>query len=82
MCTAAGGGFVEVHVATPVEECERRDVKGLYAKARRGAIKNFTGVSDPYETPERPEVRVDTTGISPEQSVNEVVKYLKDNGYF
>ena len=82
MCTGAGGGFVEVHVATPVEECERRDVKGLYAKARRGSIKNFTGVSDPYETPEHPEVRVDTTGISPEQSVNEVVKYLKANGYF
>lgn len=76
------GGFVEVHIATPVEECERRDVKGLYSKARRGVIKNFTGVNDPYEIPERAEVRVDTTGITPEQSVTQVIGYLKRKGYF
>lgn len=56
--------FVEVHVATPIEECERRDVKGLYAKARRGEITQFTGVDDPYEAPPAPEVRVDTTGTT------------------
>lgn len=75
------GGFVEVHMSTPVGECERRDVKGLYAKARKGIIKNFTGVNDPYEVPEHPEVRVDTTGITPEQSVTQVIAYLKRRGY-
>jgi adenylyl-sulfate kinase len=53
--------FVEIHVATPLEECERRDVKGLYAAARRGEIKNFTGITDPYEPPECPELSIDTT---------------------
>lgn len=76
------GGFVEVHMSTPVGECERRDIKGLYAKARRGVIKNFTGVNDPYEIPEHPEVRVDTTGITPEESVTHVINYLKRKGYF
>ena len=55
------GPFVEVHVATPAEECERRDVKGLYARARAGEIARFTGVSDPYEEPADPELRIDTT---------------------
>ena len=55
------GGFVEVHVATPLEVCEARDVKGLYAKARAGEIPEFSGISAPYEAPEDPEIRVDTT---------------------
>jgi adenylylsulfate kinase len=55
--------FVEVYVSTPFEECERRDVKGLYAKARRGEIRNFTGLDDPYEPPRSPELELDTSGI-------------------
>ena len=62
MVEAAGGAFFLVHVATPLEECERRDRKGLYAKARAGEIPEFTGISSPYEEPEDPAVRVDTTG--------------------
>jgi adenylylsulfate kinase len=60
--------FVEVYVATPLEECERRDVKGLYAGARRGEIKNFTGIDDPYEAPERPELAFDTRTLTVEQA--------------
>ena len=63
------GDFVEIYVATPLEECERRDVKGLYARARRGEIKNFTGIDDPYETPEHPELTLDTRALSVEQCV-------------
>ena len=59
------GGFIEVHVATPIEVCEKRDRKGMYAKAKAGLIKGFTGVDDPYEVPENPEVRIDTTEVSP-----------------
>jgi adenylylsulfate kinase len=72
------GPFVEVYVATPVEECERRDVKGLYAKARAGAIPEFTGVSDPYEEPADPELRIDTTGRSPEESAQLVLAKLEE----
>src|SRR6266516_6417265 len=61
--------FVEIYVATPLEECERRDVKGLYARARRGEIRNFTGIDDPYEPPERPELTLDTSALSVEQCV-------------
>ena len=68
--------FVEVHVATSVEECARRDVKGLYEKAFRGEITEFTGVSDPYEEPESPELRLDTEGRSPEDSARDVLAYL------
>lgn len=68
--------FVEVHVATSVEECARRDVKGLYDRAFRGELLEFTGVSDPYEEPVSPEVRVDTEGRSPEASAREVLGYL------
>jgi len=68
--------FKEVHVATPLEECERRDVKGLYAKARKGEITQFTGIDDPYEEPENPEVKVDTTGQTIEESVRFVLKKL------
>jgi adenylylsulfate kinase len=69
--------FVEIHVATPLEECEGRDVKGLYAKARAGEIPEFTGVSDPYEPPLDPELRVETTGRAPEDSAREVIAYLE-----
>jgi len=68
--------FVEVFVDTPIEECERRDVKGLYAKARRGEIKNFTGIDSPYEVPEAPEVRVQTRGLKPEDSVDTVLRWI------
>jgi adenylylsulfate kinase len=60
--------FVEVHVATPLDECERRDVKGLYARARRGEITQFTGIDDPYEPPPNPELRIDTTRVSLEHA--------------
>ncbi|HKI92448.1 MAG TPA: adenylyl-sulfate kinase [Gaiellaceae bacterium] len=72
------GAFVEVHVATPVEECERRDVKGLYAKARSGEIPEFTGVSDPYEEPASPELRIDTTVHEPEESARMVLGKLEE----
>lgn len=70
-----GRRFVEVHVATSLEECERRDVKGLYARARRGEIRNFTGIDDPYEEPSKPELRLDV-GPTPEQSAAAVLAYL------
>ena len=75
------GGFIEVHVATPVEVCEQRDRKGIYAKARAGLIKGFTGVDDPYETPEDPEVRVDTTDMTPDEAAQEVLLELQREGY-
>lgn len=75
------GGFVEVYVATPLEVCEARDRKGLYAKARAGLIKNFTGIDDPYEPPEAPEVVIDTTQMSPEEAAQRVLDYLKEQGY-
>jgi adenylyl-sulfate kinase len=68
--------FVEVHVATALEDCEARDVKGLYAKARAGEIPEFTGVSDPYEPPEHPELRIETAGRTPAESAAEVIAYL------
>jgi adenylylsulfate kinase len=73
-------GFVEVYVATPLEECERRDVKGLYARARRGEIRNFTGIDDPYEAPEHPELTLDTRALSVEQCVTSVLARLGDRG--
>lgn len=65
--------FIEVHVSTPIEECERRDVKGLYAKARRGEIQEFTGVSDPYEPPVSAELVLDTSGMSVEDAGRQVL---------
>ena len=73
----AGVAFVEVFVATPLEECERRDVKGHYARARRGDLTAFTGVSDPYEVPERPEVVIDTAGCAVEECAKEVLARLE-----
>ena len=75
------GGFVEVHVATPIEVCEKRDRKGMYAKARAGLIKGFTGVDDPYEVPESPEVRIDTTGLTPEEAAQEILLFLGQKGF-
>jgi sulfate adenylyltransferase len=75
------GAFIEIHVATPLDECERRDRKGLYEKARKGIIPEFTGISDPYELPEHPEVRIDTTGRSPMQAAQEIMLYLLREGY-
>jgi adenylylsulfate kinase len=66
--------FVEIYVATPLEECERRDVKGLYARARRGEIRNFTGIDDPYEPPENPELTLDTRLLTVEQCVAQVLE--------
>jgi sulfate adenylyltransferase len=76
----AGGAFFLVHVATPLEECERRDRKGLYAKARRGEIANFTGVDSPYEPPESPEVHLDTTAEPAEASAQRVFDALRERG--
>ena len=76
----AGGAFVEVHVATPIEECERRDRKGLYKLAREGKIKEFTGISDPYEEPQAPELRVDTTDIDVDNAAHQVLLKLEQMG--
>jgi adenylylsulfate kinase len=70
--------FVEIYVSTPLEECERRDVKGLYARARQGEIRNFTGIDDPYEPPEHPELTLDTRSLSVDQSVAKVLERLGD----
>jgi adenylylsulfate kinase len=78
---AAPGDFVEVHVAASVETCESRDVKGLYQKARRGEIPEFTGISAPYEAPESPELVLDTNRQGAEESVASLVAYLEKNGY-
>jgi sulfate adenylyltransferase len=75
------GGFVLVHVATPLEVCEQRDRKGLYAKARAGIIKEFTGISDPYEAPTDAEVVINTTDISPEEAAQIVLLHLEHEGY-
>ena len=68
--------FVEVYVSTPLEECERRDVKGLYAKARRGEIKNFTGISAPFEEPAHPDLSLDTSKLSLEESVMKLLDLI------
>jgi sulfate adenylyltransferase len=75
------GGFIEIHVATSLEVCEGRDRKGLYAKARAGVIKEFTGVSDPYEAPENPELKIDTHGLSIDEAAQRVFLYLEQQGY-
>ena len=70
------GEFIEVFVDTPLEICEQRDVKGLYAKARAGKLPNFTGISSPYESPENPEIRIDTTQTSAEEAAEQIIDYL------
>lgn len=77
----AVGGFVEIHVSTPIEICESRDRKGLYAKARAGLIPGFTGVSDPYETPQNPELAIDTAGLGVDEAVQQILLKLKHEGY-
>jgi sulfate adenylyltransferase len=77
----AFGGFIEVYVATPIEECEKRDRKGMYAKARAGLIKGFTGVDDPYEEPVAPEVRIDTTDLTPDEAAQEILLFMGQRGY-
>jgi sulfate adenylyltransferase len=77
----AAGGFVEIHVATPLEVCEQRDRKGLYAKARAGIVKEFTGISDPYEEPQNPEMRIDTRNLSPDLAAHRVLVKLESLGY-
>jgi sulfate adenylyltransferase len=77
----ATGGFVEIHVATPLEVCEGRDRKGLYAKARAGTLKEFTGISDPYEEPVNPEMRIDTQNLSPDLAAHRILVKLESLGY-
>jgi len=73
------GEFVEVFVDTPLEECEKRDVKGLYAKARSGELPNFTGISSPYEPPEMAEISVNTMNMSAEEAADMIVDYLNNS---
>jgi len=81
MVDDAGGAFFLVHVATPLEECERRDRKGMYAKARAGIIPEFTGISSPYEEPQDADVRVDTTGRTVEDALGDVLSELEEAGF-
>lgn len=73
--------FIEIYVKCPIEVCETRDVKGLYEKARTGVIKNFTGISAPYEEPENPEIIIDTDTETLKESVDKIIKYLEDRKY-
>jgi sulfate adenylyltransferase len=75
------GGFIEIHVATPIEVCEARDRKGLYAKARAGILKGFTGIDDPYEVPENPEMRLDTSESTPDMSAHRIIVKLESLGF-
>ena len=75
------GGYILVHVATPIEICEQRDRKALYAKARAGMIKEFTGISDPYEEPDDSDVTIDTTDVTPEEAVQQIILHLAREGY-
>jgi sulfate adenylyltransferase len=77
----AHGGFIEAYVATPLEVCEARDRKGLYAKARAGLLKGFTGISDPYEAPEEPEIRIDTAELTPDLAAHRILVKLESLGF-
>ena len=70
--------FIEVYVSTPIEECEKRDIKGLYKKAREGQIANFTGITSPYEVPQNPDITVDTSNITIEEAADIVIKKLEE----
>jgi bifunctional enzyme CysN/CysC len=72
------GEFIEVFIDTPLEVCEQRDVKGLYAKARAGELPNFTGISSPYEQPVNPEIRIDTTEMSAEAAADAIIEHLQN----
>ena len=78
---SAQGGFIEVHVATLLETCEQRDRKGLYAKARAGIIKEFTGISDPYEAPENAEVVIQTEELTPDLAAQRILVKLESMGF-
>lgn len=71
------GDFIEIHCFCPLAVCEQRDIKGLYKKARQGEINNFTGISSPYEEPQNPELRIDTSQLTLEQSVEQVISLLR-----
>jgi sulfate adenylyltransferase len=73
--------FIEVFVDTPLEVCEQRDTKGIYVKARRGEIKNLTGINDPYESPQKPEIVIETDFSSPEQNTYSILAFLKERGF-
>jgi len=75
------GDFIEIYIDTPVDECIKRDPKGLYKKALNGEIKNFTGLDSPYEAPENPEIHIKTKNLSPEKAADIIVDYLKNKGY-
>jgi sulfate adenylyltransferase len=77
----AVGSFIEVYIAAPIEVCEQRDRKGLYAKARAGLIKGFTGIDDPYEAPENPEILLETDKLSVEEAAAKVLLYLETEGF-
>ena len=75
------GGYIEIHISTSLEKCEERDVKGLYKLAREGKLKEFTGISDPYENPSNAELVIDSSGISPEKLVDKIYSYIKECGF-
>jgi bifunctional enzyme CysN/CysC len=77
----ADGEFIEIHVDTPLAVAEQRDVKGLYAKARRGELANFTGIDSPYEPPEAPEIRIDTVASSVNAAADRVIAILRERGF-
>jgi bifunctional enzyme CysN/CysC len=72
------GEFIEVFIDTPLADAERRDVKGLYKKARRGELKNFTGIDSPYEAPEDAEIRIDTTAMDADQAAEHIIRHLEE----
>ena len=75
------GGFILVHLSAPLETCEARDRKGLYAKARAGLVKEFTGISDPYEAPTDADAVIDTSDLTPEEAAQEIFLHLERQGY-
>lgn len=81
LITTNGGNFIEIYLSTPLEICEMRDTKGLYKKAREGEIQSFTGIDDPYEAPEAPDVVIDTSQCSPAEAANQIIAYLQENNY-
>ena len=81
MAAEAGAGFVLVHVATPLEVCEQRDRKGLYARARAGQLRGMTGIDDPYEVPADAELTLDTTSMSVPEAIDVVLAYLVESGW-
>jgi sulfate adenylyltransferase len=80
--TMVGGDrFIEVFVDTPLAVCESRDTKGMYARARRGEIRGFTGIDDPYEAPEHPEISIRTVGVTAEENAHAILDFLKQRGF-